>query len=137
MVTTTKPSQNGTSAKPVENPNNGKDQKPVATTVKVEPLPLKPEQPKEEKKGISLEDRFYKLDQLQSLREKWEEHKDCMDKLNKFKLTYTGRTDNVTFKDANGVTFTTHNPEVVARMIEWLKDDTAKRLQEIEKQIEL
>ena len=131
MTTSQKPSQNGTSTKPVENPNNGKK---VETTVLVAPLPVKPEQ-KQDEKITSLEDKFYKLDQLQAHREKWEELKECLNKLNKFNCTYTGRTDNVIFKDANGLTFSTHNPEVVAKTIELLKQDTAQRLAEVEKLI--
>lgn len=123
MTTSQKPSANGTTAKPVENPNNSKK---VETTVTVSKLPIK------EEKIASLEDKFYKLDVLQAHREKWQELKECQDKLNKFNLTYTGRTDNVTFKDANGISFSTHNPEVVAKTIAWLKEDTAKRLAEVE-----
>lgn len=123
MSTTQKPSANGTTAKPVENPNNSKK---VETTVTVSKLPIK------EEKIPSLEDKFYKLDVLQAHREKWQELKECQDKLNKFNLTYTGRTDNVTFKDSNGISFSTHNPEVVAKTIAWLKEDTAKRLAEVE-----
>jgi hypothetical protein len=128
MTTSQKPSQNGTSTKPVETATNGKK---VETTVLVAPLPVKQEPAKEEKIP-SLEDKFYKLDVLQAHREKWQELKECQDKLNKFNLTYTGRTDNVTFKDSNGISFSTHNPEVVAKTIAWLKEDTAKRLAEVE-----
>lgn len=137
MSTTPKPSQNGTTAKPVQAPQNGNPKPVVSTTVTVARLPVKIEEPKPElDRKISVEDAFLKLDQLQAKREKWEELKECENKLNKFDLSYTGRTDNITFKDSKGTTFSTCNPAVIAMTIAWLQKDTAARLKELEAQIQ-
>src|SRR5438046_2235505 len=84
---------------------DAKSQPPKPEIPKIVPLP------KPELKTPSLEDRFFKMDILISKREKWEKIKDSLDKLNKFKLSTDGRSDNITLKDGSGNTFSTYNAE--------------------------
>jgi hypothetical protein len=123
--------------------------KTVSTVTKIEP-PKKEEQktelPKQELPSIvplpkqdfsPIEDRFLKLDVLFSKREKWERIKDSLDKLNKFKLSTDGRSDNITLKDGAGNSFSTYNAEVLSTVVDLLKVDLTKKLADVEQEINL
>ena len=88
-----------------------------------------------EKPTLSIDDIFYKMDMLYSLRDKREKLKDSLDKLTKFKLSSDSRTDNIILSDKNGSTFSTFNPEVIGKTIDWLKEDLTKKIEEVEAQI--
>ena len=136
---------NGTTAKQLPTTNG----KQVSTVSELKPQPkeetkpnLKAELPaiipsKKEEQKASIEDRFLKMDVLFSKREKWEKIKDSLDKLNKFKLSTDGRTDNIIFKDSAGVTFSTYNPDVITKVVDMLKEDLTKKLAEVEGEINL
>lgn len=94
-----------------------------------------PDNKEPEKPTLSIDDIFYKMDMLYSLRDKREKLKDSLDKLTKFKLSSDSRTDNVILSDKNGSTFSTFNPEVIAKTIDWLKEDLTKKIEEVEKEI--
>jgi hypothetical protein len=119
---------------------NGKPSEVVGkiqqTNGKKEELPSITPIPKTELRP-SIEDRFLKMDVLFSKREKWEKIKDSLDKLNKFKLSTDGRTDNIIFKDAVGTTFSTYNPDVITKVVDMLKEDLSKKLSEVEQEINL
>ena len=101
-------------------------------------IPVKKEEVKTpDVKTASIEDRFYKMDMLISYREKWEKIKDSLEKVNKFKLTTDGRSDSITFKDGAGNSFTTFSPEVLGKVINWLKEDLSSKLQAVENEIKL
>lgn len=85
--------------------------------------------------AIPIGDRFYQLDRLLSMRDKYEKIKDCLDKLNKWKLAADGRGDNVTLKDAAGLTFTTYNASAVKMFVDLLKKDLTDQLQELDAKI--
>ena len=93
--------------------------------------------PRKEPVTSSIEDRFFKMDLLFSHREKWEIIKESLDKVNKFKLTTDGRSDSITFKDGASNSFTTFSPEVLSKVITWLKDDLSKKLSDVEAEINL
>ncbi len=108
----------------------------VKTETPVVKLPTKETAP--EKPALtSLEDRFYKLDTLFALRDKHEKLKDSLDKLNKFKLSSDGRSDNIVLLDDKGNKFTTSNPDVLAKVVAWLKDDLTQKIKEVDTQITL
>lgn len=86
---------------------------------------------------MTIEDKFFKLDQLLSHRIKYEKLSDCLTKLNKFNLTSIGAGDNITLKDPAGLTFSTHNPKVLRQVIELLKTDLTGQLAELNELITL
>lgn len=87
------------------------------------------------KTAVSIDDRFYLLDTLQAKREKYEKTKDCLEKLNKWKHSADGRGDNITLKDASGLTFTTYNAQVVKEFVELLKGNLTAQLLDLDAQI--
>ena len=89
----------------------------------------------EPKKELPIADRFLKLDELHAIRLRWDKLKDTLDKLNKFKLSTDSKADNIILSDGRGNQFSTYNPEVVAKVIELLKEDVTKRLSETEASI--
>ena len=91
--------------------------------------------PEPEKPNLSIDDIFFKMDKMYSLRDRREKLKDSLDKLMKFKLSSDSRTDNIILSDKNGSTFTTFNPEVITKTIDWLKEDLTKKIEEVENQI--
>lgn len=105
------------------------------------PQPPAPQIPKieaaERPQVLTIDDRFYRLDVLTSLREKYEKVKDCLEKLNKFKISAEGRGDNITLKDAAGLTFTTFNATAVKQFIEFLTADLTTQLKDLDAQISL
>lgn len=115
---------------------NGNDDKPKLEDIITPVIPITLPDQKEPPKN-SIEDKFYKMDILFSHREKWEKLKESLDKVNKFKLTTDGRSDSITFKDSAGSQFTTFSPDVLSKVITWLKEDLTAKLQEVETQINL
>lgn len=101
---------------------------------KAEPPSITP-LPKPDLKAPSIEDKFYKMDTLFSLRDKHEKITESLDKLNRFNLSSDGRSDNITFTDSAKNSFTTHSPEVLKKTIEALKVDCKEKLAAIEKEI--
>lgn len=89
----------------------------------------------QQKTAVSIDDRFYLLDTLQAKREKYEKTKDCLEKLNKWKHSADGRGDNITLKDASGLTFTTFNAQVVKEFVELLKGNLTAQLLDLDAQI--
>lgn len=83
----------------------------------------------------SLEDRFFKLDSLYALREKHEALKESLDKLNKFNLSSEGRSEAISFRDEKGNTFTTYNPEVLKKVVDWLKEDLTRKIKDVDNSI--
>lgn len=128
-------------------PTNGTSKPKVETTVsatnstqannegKPETKVLQLTPPEKTEKAPSLEDRFYKMDTLFALRERYEKLKETLDKLNKFKLSTEGRSDSIAIRDDKGNTFSTSNPDVVTKMVEWLKEDLTKKIKEVDSQI--
>jgi hypothetical protein len=82
-----------------------------------------------------LDERFERMDMLFSLRDKYDKLKESLDKLNKFRLAADGRSEQITLKDSDGNTFATHNPEVLAKVIEWLKEDLTKKIKDVDNRI--
>ena len=113
--------------------NEGKPETKLLPVTAV--IPIKKEQETESEKFPSLEDRFYKMDTLFSLRERYDKLKETLDKLNKFKLSTDGRNDNIILRDDKSNTFSTSNPEVIAKLVEWLKEDLTKKIKDVDSQI--
>lgn len=132
MSTTPKPSQNGTTAKPVETLTNGKEQKPVATTVPVAPLPLKKETHKEPADQPPLEDRIFKVQQLTHLIDKRDKLQESLRKLNAFKLSTDGRNDELRIEDGEGNEFFTTNSAAIGDVVSTLKASIQSKLLETE-----
>ncbi len=122
---------NGTAKTPtpvITLPAPGTDTKPELSKLQVSAPP-------EPKKETSIADIFFKMDKMYSLRDKREKLKDSLDKLLKFKLSSDSRTDNIILSDKNNSTFTTYNPEVITKTIEWLKEDLTAKIEQVEKEI--
>lgn len=124
MSITPKPS-NGTTTKPIENPNNGKK---VETTVPVVKLPLK-----EEKPDLELEDRLHRLNVLFDLQKKYLTLKNSQQKLLEFQMK-SGDEDGcyLTIRDDNRNEFTTYNTGVIIDVMECLKNSIGNKIKQLE-----
>ncbi len=115
--------------------NNTKPNNNDSQEAKVLALPAPKKVETTEENLPSLEDRFYKMDTLFSLRERYEKLKDTLDKLNKFKLSTDERSDNIILRDDKGNTFSTSNPAVIAKAVDWLKEDLTAKIKNVDSQI--
>ena len=131
MSTQNKPTNGTVKNEVANNPAPATERKPELSSLHVSA----PDTKEPEKSTLSIDDIFYKMDMLYSLRDKREKLKDSLDKLTKFKLSSDSRTDNIILSDKNGSTFSTFNPEVIAKTIDWLKEDLTKKIEEVENQI--
>ena len=138
-VKTTTPTNGATNGKPKVETNvsvlNTKPNNEGKPETKILSLPPSTTKQEEVNELPPLEDRFYKLDELFSLRDRHEKLKDSFDKLNKFKLSAEGRSDSITLKDDKGNLFTTHNLDVVKKMVDMLKEDLTTKIKEVDSQI--
>ena len=124
--------QNGTGTKPAATKETKTDVvlKPVAPVPPV-PAPAK----KDDVKISSLEDKFLRISQLNTLQEKWEKIKESITKLNEFDLKTDGRKESISFSDGSGNKFETFNSAVLRKTIDWLKEDLNIKLKEVEAHI--
>ena len=107
-----------------------------APTAEVFKLPLiTPE--RQPKKPLPLEDVFYRLDLLFSLRDKHDKLRETQQKLEKFVISSDGRGNSIKLTDAAGETFHTSNEDVFKKITDWLKEDIAKKLETVGSQITL
>lgn len=124
MSLKTLPPTNGTTTKTVE---PSKNEKAVSTTVKVQPLPVKDENP-------SIEKRLEKFYQLEKVLERREKIAEAVTELQDFYIAPTGTGCLLKLQDSKGNTFAISHPAVIGEMVGIAKAKLQKELEAIDQE---
>lgn len=124
MSLKTLPPTNGTTTKTVE---PSKTEKAVSTTVKVQPLPVKDENP-------SIEKRLEKFYQLEKVLERRDKIAEAVNELQDFYFAPTGTGCLLKLQDSKGNTFAISHPAVIGEMVGIAKAKLQKELEAIDQE---
>lgn len=124
MSLKTLPPTNGTTTKTVE---PSKTEKAVSTTVKVQPLPVKDENP-------SIEKRLEKFYQLEKVLERRDKIAEAVNELQDFYIAPTGTGCLLKLQDSKGNTFAISHPAVIGEMVGIAKAKLQKELEAIDQE---
>ncbi len=129
MIATQKPTQNGTSTKPIETPTNGKQKE---TSILIAKPPVV-DAIKNEEKLLSFDEKFNKLNILFDLQKKYLTLKNSQQKLLEFQLKSNDENGcYLTIKDDNRNEFTTYNTSVIIDVMKCLSDSISLKIKELE-----